>query len=270
MNLLVAAGFSALAYLVAWVVVALRLFRTEIGQKLPRAAALGAMGAALASHGYLLTQDALMGFSGFNFGFFNAFSLVAWTIVAILLFSSLTKPVENVGIAILPAAAAAVLLDVTFATPQLVSPDTHWGMSVHILISLLAYSTLAMASVQAVLLAVQDRHLHRHHPGGFVRTLPPLQTMESLLFEMIAFGFALLSLSLLTGFFYLHDLFAQHVAHKTVLSIAAWCVFGVLLWGRFRHGWRGKKALKWTLAGFIVLMLAYFGSKFVAELILRR
>jgi ABC-type uncharacterized transport system permease subunit len=117
---------------------------------------------------------------------------------------------------------------------------------------------------------VQDRHLHRRHPGGFVRALPPLQTMEALLFEMIAVGFVLLSISLASGFLFLEDMFAQHLAHKTILSVAAWTVFALLLWGRFRFGWRGRTALRWTIAGFLVLMLAYFGSKAVLELILRR
>jgi len=119
-----------------------------------------------------------------------------------------------------------------------------------------------------VLLAIQDYHLRNRHPGGFIRSLPPLQTMEALLFEMILAGFILLTMALLTGFTFLEDMFAQHLAHKTILSIIAWLVFGTLLWGRFRSGWRGQKALIWTLAGFLVLMLAYFGSKFVVEMVL--
>ena len=94
--------------------------------------------------------------------------------------------------------------------------------------------------------------------------------MERLLFRMIAVGFVLLSVSLLSGLFFLEDLFAQHLIHKTVLSIAAWGVFGVLLWGRWKLGWRGRLAIRWTLAGFATLMLAYFGSKFVLELVLQR
>ena len=94
--------------------------------------------------------------------------------------------------------------------------------------------------------------------------------MERLLFRMIAVGFILLSVSLLSGLVFLEDIFAQHLIHKTVLSIAAWGVFALLLWGRWRLGWRGRIAIRWTLAGFAVLMLAYFGSKFVLELVLQR
>ena len=89
-------------------------------------------------------------------------------------------------------------------------------------------------------------------------------------FQLGFFGFILLSVGLLTGFLYLEDMFAQHLVHKTVLSMVAWIAFAVLLWGRFRFGWRGRTAIRWTLIGFAVLMLAYFGSKAVVELILQR
>jgi ABC-type uncharacterized transport system permease subunit len=124
--------------------------------------------------------------------------------------------------------------------------------------------------MHAILLAVQDSHIRNKHPGGFIRALPPLQTMENLLFQMLTAGFILLSLSLFSGILFLEDLFAQHLAHKTVFSIIAWLVFGTLLWGRWRFGWRGRTAIRWTLSGFFFLMLAYFGSKLVLEIVLQR
>jgi ABC-type uncharacterized transport system permease subunit len=91
-----------------------------------------------------------------------------------------------------------------------------------------------------------------------------------LLFQMIAIGFVLLSLALLSGLLFLEDIFTQHLVHKTVLSSIAWAVFGILLWGRWRFGWRGRTAIRWTLSGFATLALAYFGSKLVLELLLKR
>jgi ABC-type uncharacterized transport system permease subunit len=143
-------------------------------------------------------------------------------------------------------------------------------LKLHVLLSMLAYSLLTLASVQAVLLWVQDSYLRGRKPGGFVRALPPLMTMESLMFEMIGIGFVLLTLALLSGFAFLDDMFAQHLVHKTVLSVVAWLVFGGLLLGRRLWGWRGRKAISWTLTGFVILILAYFGSKLVLELILQQ
>ncbi|RMG32852.1 MAG: cytochrome C biogenesis protein, partial [Gammaproteobacteria bacterium] len=180
------------------------------------------------------------------------------------------KPVEVLGLAIFPLTAVAMALDLHNPGHHLLGNEVSWSLRVHVTVSILAYAMLTLATVQALLLALQDNHLRSHHPGGFIRALPPLQTMESLLFEMIGLGFVLLTLSLLSGFLYLEDMFAQHVVHKTLLSIIAWVVFGALLWGRWRFGWRGTTAIRWTLTGFVVLMLAYFGSKAVLELILQR
>ena len=258
---------AILCYLAASILIGLRLFGGQSAKARSRQIGIqvGLGGSVL--HAALLYQNIFVS-AGINLGFFNAVSLVAWIAVLILMLSALTKPVENLGIVLLPLAAIAIALELSFQSAHFLAPDTIWGLRVHVLISLLAYSLLTLASVQAVLLAIQDHHLHARQPGGFIRALPPLQTMEALLFEMIGVGFILLTLSLFSGFLFLEDMFAQRLVHKTVLSLAAWLVFGTLLWGRFRFGWRGQKALIWTLVGFVVLMLAYFGSKAVIELIL--
>lgn len=258
---------SIVLYLGSALVIGQRLFRLNQGKQLPRTLGLGLGFAGLLFHAILLYQNIVTD-SGLNLGFFGAGSLISWTVLLLLLLSSLSKPVENLGIALLPLAALTIALEMSLPAEHLLGADAPWGLRVHVMISLLAYSLLTLASVQSVLLAVQDHHLRHRHPGGFIRALPPLQTMETLLFEMIALGFALLTLSLLTGAMFLEDMFNQRLAHKTVLSIIAWAVFAILLWGRHKSGWRGQKALIWTLVGFVVLMLAYFGSKFVIELVL--
>ncbi len=143
-------------------------------------------------------------------------------------------------------------------------------MSTHILSSIIAFSLLNIAALQALLLAIQEQQLRKHPPKRFIQTLPSLQTMESLLFQMIAAGLLFLTLSLISGFVFIEDLFAQHLVHKTVLAIVAWVTFSSLLVGKIKYGWRGQTAVKWTLAGFILLLMAYFGSKLVLELILQR
>jgi ABC-type uncharacterized transport system permease subunit len=173
-------------------------------------------------------------------------------------------------VAILPIAAVGLTLDLLFHTHHVMVERRALGLDLHIIFSILAYSLLAIAAAQAVLLAIQESHLRRKRPGGFMRALPPLETMETLLFQMIGLGFVMLTLALIKGFVFLQDIFAQHLVHKTVLSIAAWVVFATLLWGRWRFGWRGRTAIRWTLVGFVALALAYFGSKLVLELLLGR
>ena len=139
--------------------------------------------------------------------------------------------------------------------------NTALALQLHIALSVLGAGLLTLAAVQAVTLAVQDALLHGKSAHRLVQALPPLQTMERALFVLIALGFFMLSLSLLSGLLFVDDLLAQHLAEKTVLSVIAWVLFGGLLWGRWRRGWRGRTAVRWTLAGYGVLILAYFGSK---------
>ena len=142
------------------------------------------------------------------------------------------------------------------------------GMLAHIGLSVAAYAVLTIAALQALALAFLDSRLRHHNTSGFVQIFPPLQLMETMLFEMIWLGVILLTASIASGFVFLDDIFAQHLVHKTTLTVAAWVTYSVLLWGRHRRGWRSKTAVWWTLGGFLVLMLGYFGSKFVLELIL--
>src|SRR5690606_34400450 len=114
-----------------------------------------------------------------------------------------------------------------------------------------------------IILAIQEKQLRHKNAGGLLRKLPPLQTMEKALFQLLNAGFILLTLGLITGFVFVDDFIDQHVAHKTVLSIIAWLVFAGLLWGRMQYGWRSQTAVKWTLSGFGFLLLAYVGSKLV-------
>lgn len=207
---------------------------------------------------------------GVNFSFFNTASLVSLLVVLLLLSAAFSHPVQKLGLALYPLAAAMLALDLIIPVKPHLLQERSLPMDIHILASVIAFGLLNIAALQSILLAIQDRQIRSHHPHRFILSLPPLQTMETLLFQMIGIGMAFLSVSLLTGFMFIEDLFAQHLAHKTVLSILAWLVFCGLMLGRIRYGWRGETAIRWTLTGFSVLLLAYFGSKMVLEIILQR
>lgn len=206
--------------------------------------------------------------AGLQMGITHVASLATWFIACLLLIAAIKKPVENLGLIIMPVAALTLIVEYIYPVSHLVSTHEQGGLGVHILLSILAYSLFGLAVVQAMLLSIQERHLHNRHPGGLIRTLPPLETMEILLIQMITIGFSLQTFSLLSGFIYLEDMFAQQMVHKTVLSIAAWIVFAILLFGRWQFGWRGRTIVHWTSTGFIMLLLAYFGSKYVLEVLL--
>lgn len=267
MHTFVIGTLTVFLYLIAAVLLGLRLKNRDSSSK-SKWKGLGPACFALVLHTWILIQQ-LFTNQGIDLGLFNAVSLVTWFIAALLISSSYFRATENLGIIAFPGAALAVALQSTFSASRIT--DTMGStLEIHILLSIAAYALLSIAAVQALVLTVQDHHLRNKHPGGFIRALPPLQTMETFLFQLIGIGFILQCLSLVSGFIFLENMFAQHLVHKTILSLIGWGVFGTLLWGRWQFGWRGKTAIRWTLSGFGFLALAYLGSKVVQELILQQ
>jgi ABC-type uncharacterized transport system permease subunit len=222
---------------------------------------------ALIAHTFIL-YTTMINPVGINFGFYSSLSLISASITLLILISSIRHPIEILGIMVMPIAALMIILDTLQSSSHIIETGGSSGLLFHIISSIVAYSILGLAATYAILLSIQNSLLHRHQPGGFIRFLPPLKTMESLLFETITIGFICLSIALVSGLIFLENIFAQHLVHKTVLSIFAWVVFGILLFGHHFIGWRGRTAIRWTLGGFFSLMLAYFGSKFVLEVLL--
>ncbi len=206
---------------------------------------------------------------GIDLHFFSALSLVGACVAAMCLIVNLARPVATLGVLVFPLAAVLLLID-AYAAPPTAPAPLEWQIKLHVVFALLGYSVLSIAALLAILLAIQEHALRNREYGGFASALPPLTLTEALLFQLIGAGFVLLTLTLLSGILFVENLFAQHLIHKTVLSIAAWLVFGILLFGRWRYGWRGRRAVRLTLSGMALLLLAYFGSRFVLEVILHR
>jgi ABC-type uncharacterized transport system permease subunit len=198
-------------------------------------------------------------------------SLCALVIIVLLISSSFQRrTLYAAGVIALPIAAGVLLLEWFLPHDPMPLTEASTGSTEHIISSVLAFGLLSIAGVYAVFVFIIDHFLRRHHLVPLVRSLPPLEVLENLLFKLIAAGFTLLTVSLASGVMFIDDIFAQHLVHKTILSVVTWIVFGILLWGRWRFGWRGSLAVRMTLLGIILLVLSYFGTKLVLEMILHR
>lgn len=220
--------------------------------------------AAVAAHGgyHLLAWRAA---GGADMHFFAALSLVGLGMATLTALFGATGRMRALGVVVFPLAA---IMLAGYAMVGHKPPEPHdWRLQLHAWCALLAYSTLAIAALLALMLWLQERALRRRDYHRWLRALPPLVELESLLFRTIAVGFALLSATLLTGFLFVEDMLAQHLAHKTFFSVASWITFGLLLFGHWRWGWRGRKAAWWTLVAMVLLVLAFFGTKFVFDLL---
>ena len=144
-----------------------------------------------------------------------------------------------------------------------------WALYLHLILSLCSYACLSVAALLTVIEPWQSSQLRRK-PEKASSFLPSLEALDKETFQLIFLGFCLLTIALLSGFFFLENINTQHLPHKVILSLLSWFVFGVLLLGRWKLGWRGKTAMRFALLGFFLLLLAYFGSKWVLEVILNR
>lgn len=257
--LLVTLCVSGLYAWVAW-----RLRRTP-----PAASVRFLLPLALLAHGALIYQS-MLGYGDIRLGFGNSLSTILWLTALLYWVSSQGAPLARLQSWVSGLAAVSVLGMVLFTNTHAIPNSQALALRAHLVVSFLAYGLLAVAALHAVLMTLLEKRLHR---GGFMRdSAPPLLTLEAMLFRSIGIGFALLTLAVVSGVFFSEALFGQALqfSHKIVFAILSWLVFGGLLLGRHFRGWRGRTALVWTITGFTLLLLAYLGTQFVLEVVLRR
>ncbi len=230
-----------------------------------------ALAAGLVFHGWLLATD-LFNSGGVNFGLSNAVSVILWLTVLIYWVASLRHDLHALQAFVLPPAALAVLLQKLVPSEHVLPYTGDALFGAHLVIAILAYSLFTFAALHAGLMTMAERSLHHKTTRTRLPDFPPIMPMERLLFQIITIGFVLLTLTVVSGIFFTEEIFHQALKfnHKTVFSIASWLIFGALLVGRYIRGWRGRVAVRWTLAGFVLLLLAYVGTKFVLEVVLGR
>lgn len=224
---------------------------------------------ALVAHA-LVHAHAWQDSGGADMHFFAALSLVGLGMALLTTLVGLGGRMAALGVVVYPLASTMLLLCAAKAHGATAATPLDWRLQLHAWLALLAYATLAVSALLAIMLWLQERALRRRQLATLLHAFPPLTMLESLLFRLIGAGFALLTLALLAGVVFVEDLSAQHLVHKFVLSLLAWAVFAALLFGRLRYGWRGRRAVRLTLIAMALLGLAFFGSKAVLELVLQR
>jgi len=257
---------TILAYLGAGLCLGLGFLkaRTEL-----RRAGVVLAGLALAGHAVVLWSSIRVS-GGWDVNVVNTLSLSAWIVALVLLLTGLRRGLLEAGVLVFPGAALCVAIAPWVPMKALVLTDPSVELELHVFSSLLAYCLLSLAALNALVLAVQDVLLRRPSSIRQLEMLPPLSVLEKLMFRLVAAGLLVLTISLTTGFLFVDNLLAQHLAHKTVLSMLSWVLFALLLLGRWRYGLRGRQAAWFTLTAMLALILGYFGSKLVLELLLDR
>lgn len=267
MYLIIALGGALIFYLLAGLA-QIRNWRHIEHEALPIVMPL--VGVALLLHALVLAP-AISTATGINLALPVAVAMFAFALTALVWLLSLIRPFHHLLTLAVPAsliALAGLALTTGDTRAVKVLSLAQSGLWLHIPLALAAYTVITLSFFQAILLLVQENGLRGHKPLLLDQVLPPLVVMELQLFQMLQIGVVLLTLAILSGFIFLDDMFSQRVVHHTVLSVISWLVLVALLLRHHLSGWRGRSASKWMIAGFVPLLLAYFGSKFVLEVIL--
>ncbi len=222
-------------------------------------------------HGWLLYRDVLT-LGEVNLGVYYTLSAILWLTVLIYWIADLKHALHSLQAFVLPPAALFVLMPGFAIKDYYVDTEGLSLFSLHIVIAFLAYSLFTFAALHACLMRMAERALHKKNSWLALPGFPPLMVMDALLFRVLNIGFVLLTVTLISGMLFSEEIFGKPLQfnHKTVFSIASWLIYAWLLFGRFKYGWRGKIATRWTLFGFVLLLLAYIGSRFVLHVVLNR
>lgn len=221
---------------------------------------------ALVSHALALEARFFTVDGGQNLSLLNVGSLVSLMICTVMTIVAS----RNRGWLLLPIVYAFALINLALATFMPNEFITHLeatpGMMVHIGLSLFSYATLIIAALYALQLAWIDYQL-KNKKLAFSAEMPPLMVIERKMFHITQVGVVLLTLTLCTGLFYMKNLFSMENVDKAVLSILAWFVYVILLWGHYHEGWRGRRVVWFNVAGAGILTLAYFGSRVLQQFV---
>lgn len=215
---------------------------------------------ALFGHGWILYK-LIETPQGQNLYWLCMLSFTLWLMNIVTVLTALRARVENLSALTYPISVLSLALVMHFVGSDIVDTKANLGVLAHIFISMFAISLLLMASLQAILMGLQNHLLKAHKHSKMLSILPPLQAMETLLFHITWVGMIFYSGSLISGFFYEGPLFTAHLLPKIILALCAWVLLTLLLVGRYRFGWRGPTAIRWTLSGTSFALLSYFGTK---------
>ena len=265
---------AALYLLTAWALWPAPAATAPAGPRLPALPANSAsvlLPAALLLHAWV-SWNGVATPEGLDISLANAVSVVGGLVAAVAWASGLLGTLPAIGTVVLPVAAASALLPALLTNPSRFAYGGDAIAAVHVAVALVSYAMFLVAALQALVMMGLEKRLRRRLPDPESAALPPLLTLERFLFRLVAVGFVLLTLTLVSGIMFTEQLFGKPLQwnHKSVFSVLGWLTFGALLWGRWRYGWRGRIALRWIISGTVFVFLAYLGSKFVLEVLLGR
>lgn len=244
-------------------------WRHRPAERYPQKTELAILACALVFHAYWVWSPLLR--HGMTvMGFSHALNLIVWLMLTLYCVGGFFYSLRGLQILLYPLAVLALALAAVFPSYGLAGSPAGAALAIHAGSSLLAYSLFGVSAlIAALLIRVEGDLRRRRRMSNLVKFMPPLLSVEVVMFDAIWAGFALLTLSIVTGFLQRGAQWggAAALSHKNVFAVLSWLIYASLLWFRVRHSWRGERAAWWVVIGFTSLLLAYLGSRIVLAFI---
>lgn len=194
--------------------------------------------------------------------------LLAWLVTVTMLLAN--SYIKNLVFLPVVSLFSALFISLLVFLPHTAGIHTNmsFGLISHIILSLFAFGVLSISFLYALQLAYINYQLKHKQISLSNNQLPPLLSVEHILTKLMILGTALLAVALTSGFVFVPDMFADGYAHKTVLSSLAFLVYALALLLHHFSGLKARLLVTFNLVGVSLLTLAYFGSRFVREIIL--
>ncbi|MEP0355850.1 cytochrome c biogenesis protein CcsA [Paraglaciecola sp.] len=222
---------------------------------------------AIILHAYILRLGVFLS-PGQNMSMLNVASLIGWLISVTMLVTSFKLPNTILLPVIYGFSGLIVIANTQLPSAHMMNVGIKPTLLIHIGLSLFAYASLSIAFLYTLQLSYINLRLKEKKASLLHSSLPPLMAVENILFKLLLVGTVLLTLSLITGFMFLDDMFAKEQAHKTILALIAWVTYSVIVIGHWLYGWRGRWIITSSILAAALLTLGYFGSRFVREVLL--
>ena len=198
------------------------------------------------------------------FSFVNVSLITLFVINLFFVFLNFYRPVDYLGLLLNPIIIVALVLFESFDF-SITGSRVAQNLYIHIIFSLASYGFLVLAGLQAFILRFQIINIKKIHHSSLLNSFPSIEEMGHIMYNLIFIGFALLTLSLLSGIPYTSDNLGYEIEQKIIFSVIAWLTFLYLILKKSHYGINDIAGANMTIGGLAFLLLAYLGTKFLVS-----
>ena len=194
---------------------------------------------------------------------YESLSFFAWAIIGIFLLFDLRYRLTVLGAFVCPLALVLMIIGsaVPNAAPEVSPALQSWWFPVHVTLAFLGDAVFAVAFIAGIMYLLQERMLKSKKFSALYYRLPSLETLDSINYKSLTFGFPLITMGIISGAVWANSAWGGYWRWdpKETWALITWFFYAALLHGRLTVGWRGRRAAIFAIIGFLCLLFTFLG-----------